>query len=90
MALQMTFIQSSGVAATYHRIVSATADFERNTTTLQMQSYLNEAARQNGLTPICGCSITVDGMPSFTGGDPRPWAYAQFKARGEWEGAIDG
>lgn len=88
MALHKAFPQPSGVDATYHRIITATADFENNRTTLNMQSYISAEARQDGKAPISGCSLTVDGMPNFQG-DPRPWAYQQFKDRPEWAGATD-
>lgn len=88
MALAMSLQLSSGVEATYHRIITATADFDRNETTLNMQSFLSELSRREGKAPLSACSLTVSGMPSFEG-DPRPWAYAQFKAWPEWAGAVD-
>ena len=88
MALQKAIPLPTGVDATYHRIVSAVADFERNQTTLNMQSYVSAQARLDGKSPVSSCSLTIEGMPNFDG-DPRPWAYAQFKARDEWHGATD-
>lgn len=88
MALLKSMLQPTGVAATYHRITQGTVDFTTGKTALAMESYVDAAARQAGCSPIAAYSLTLDTMPSFNG-DPRPWAYAQFKARPEWADAQD-
>lgn len=88
MALQINFELPSGVAQTYHRVTRGIVDFTTGHTTLEVASYLSADARTNGKSPTGGMSITVEAMPTWDG-DPRPWAYAQLKARPEFSGATD-
>jgi hypothetical protein len=88
MALAKSIDQPTGVAVSYHRVVRGIVDFVTGATTLEVASYLDAAARTAGKTPIGESSLTIPSMPDFNG-DPRPWAYAQLKARPEWAGATD-
>lgn len=88
MALEKTIEQSTGVSATYHRILRGIADFTTGNTVLEIGSYLNAEARQAGRDPIMQWSTTVYGMPGFSE-DPRGWAYTGMKSVLEWSDAKD-
>lgn len=88
MALQINFELPTGVTESYHRITRATADFKTGATTLEVESFISAEARSTGKAPTGGMSITVPIMFDWRG-DPRPWAYAQLKARPEFTGASD-
>lgn len=86
MALSKSIDTPTGVAATYHRITQASVAFPDGPTVLLLESYLDASARASGKQPLQSSTLTVEGMPTWSG-DPRPWAYAQFVAREEWAGA---
>lgn len=88
MALQINFELPSGVSETYHRIRRGIVDFVTGSTTLEIESFISAEARTAGKSPTGGMSVTLPIVPDFNG-DPRPWAYAQLKARPEFSSATD-
>lgn len=75
MALAQTKTLQSGVVLTYHRIMSAAIDYERNMMVARFGSYISEDARRAGKSPVETPEIQININGAELPSDYRAWIY---------------
>ncbi|MCW3642838.1 MULTISPECIES: hypothetical protein [Burkholderia] len=80
MTLKKTItVEQSGAPASIHRIVSVTINYEGNSTSAQISSFYDDAARRANRTPLANSSLSVEGVPK-AGKDPKAYVEAALVA----------
>ncbi|VWB34749.1 hypothetical protein BLA14095_01387 [Burkholderia lata] len=76
MTLKKTItVEQTGAPASTHRIDSVTISYTTNTTSVQMSSFYDDAAKKANLAPLANSMLSVEGVPK-SGKDPK--AYVEF------------
>lgn len=80
MALLFKKTLMSGVTMTYHRVLSASINYETNRVEAIVGSYIDEEARRAGRIPVetRQVGVNLQGQDVIT--DPRVWLYGKAMA----------
>ncbi|WP_229278490.1 hypothetical protein [Burkholderia cenocepacia] len=80
MTLKKTItVELSGAPASIHRIDSVTINYAANSTSVQMSSFYDDAARRANRTPLANSMLSVEGVPK-AGKDPKAYVEAALVA----------
>ncbi len=89
MALKKQVLTKYGVLAEYHRIIEMRIDWFRQTATIIIGVFLNEAARREGASPLERHLYNTDEFPFNLKTDTRLSAYLFLKSLSEYTDAED-
>ncbi|KVC46416.1 hypothetical protein WS58_10880 [Burkholderia pseudomultivorans] len=80
MTLKKTItVEQTGAPASIHRIDSVTISYAANSTSVQMSSYYDEAAKKSNRAPLANSMLSVEGVPK-SGKDPKAFVEAALVA----------
>ncbi len=89
MAMQIEKTLESGVKLEYHRVTRVRIDYPKNEADVEVSSYINKAARDDGKQPVMRFMHTIEG-DIVQSGDARAIAYQALVTEGqEYEGAVE-
>lgn len=80
MTLKKTIIvEHTGAPASTHRVDSVTISYTGNTTSAQVSSFYDDAAKKANLAPLTTSTMTIDGLPK-SGKDPKAFVEGALAA----------